>query len=114
MSGFQPGTSITWLPAVQHLTVSHSWYMEDLKEVPVFAWSALATLGLRCLGCEGLPLLAAVVQGCTGVPGYDSPWALVIYADLSTIEGLPLESFIEDDRHVWRNAAARNMLLDHM
>ena len=112
---FPTGSSITWLPDVPHLTVIHDWCRQNNEEMPVFRWSALASPGLRCLGCQGLPMSDFEVEGCAGAPTHDKPWALIVHlaADFGSVEGLPPECMIEEapDKHVWRNAAGRDMVV---
>ena len=48
---------LTWLPAVQHLTVIFDWlFAEPVTDAPVFDWAALASPGLRCLGSAEAPM----------------------------------------------------------
>ena len=107
--------AITWLPPVPHLNVLFESMTDGDVDFQVFMWSALASPGLRCLGSEDHPMNDIVVKSCTGLPVHDhaSPWALAIWADLSTVRGLPLGCFREEARgkHVWRNAAARDLEL---
>ena len=104
--------SVTLLPAVHDLAMLPKFYPEITW--PVFAWSALASPGLHCLGSATFPLKQLAVQSCNGLPGHHAtPWALIIWADLSVVTGLPLECFVEEARgkHVWRNAAASDLVL---
>ena len=101
------------LPAFEHVTVV--LWTSSQEVVPVsFAWAALASPGVRCLGSAMEPALNVSVVGCTGMPAHDRPWALVIWGAMSDVRGLPAHCFVKKapGKHVWRNAAAAGLVVD--
>ena len=115
----EPFHSITFLRGVHDLTADLPTYSymhgkSHAHDGPPFPWHALAGPGMRCLGSAKFLLEKFAVESCTGVPFHATQWALVIWIrNLRAVEGLPLECFREEapGKHVWRNAAARDITL---
>ena len=103
---------IAQLPAFEHLTVTRR--TADDNGPVSFMWAALASPGVRCLGSASRPVLDESIIGCTGLPAHDAPWALVVWGDMSDVQGLPVHCFVEEapGKHVWRNAAAAGLEVD--
>ena len=102
-----PQAHIAQLPSISLLTLIHEERADD-DEPMSCEWSALASPGVRRLGSGHDPLPGLVVRGCSGLAPHDTPWVLCIWADMGTVRGLPVSSFVEEapGMHVWRNAAA--------
>ena len=105
---FPQPAHIPQLPSLRHLVVM----IEERGSEPLSCeWAALASPGVHCLGSAAQPLLNLVVTGCPGLPAHGQPWALVlalvIWADMSNVQGLPVSCFVEEasGKHVWQNAA---------
>ena len=101
------------LPTLGHLTlVLEEWDHQTLDPLSC-EWAALASPGVRCLGRADHPVLALEIRGCSGLPAHGQPWALAVWADMSTVRGLPVRCFVEEapGMHVWRNAAGRDQII---
>ena len=128
-------TTIEHLPAVQHWTILvDPLYWGDMLFVE---WSALMCPGVHCFGSVELAMRDLHFESYTGLPvlastgaSIDAPWALVIWADrlhvcprsrpsdvcmqrVPRVCGVPASCFVEEvpGKHVWRNAAAKDMVL---
>ena len=109
MLGLPRMRNIVQLPALGHLTVVLNDHHDG---APLSCeWAALASPGARCLGSPDQPVLTQEVGGCSGLPSHRQPWALVIWADMGLVRGLPVSGFVEEatGMHVWRNAAGASL-----
>ena len=101
---------VSQLPPFGHLTVLvEEW---DYEADPLSCeWAALASPGVRCLGSADLPLFGLEVRGFSGLPAHRQPWALVIWAHMGLVRGLPVSCFVEQapGMHVWRNAPGADL-----
>ena len=104
---------VAQLPTFGHLTLVVEELLEKSVEPLTCEWAALASPGVRCLGSADQPLLDVEVRGCPGVPVQGAPWALAGWADMRTVWGLPVASFLEEapGMHVWRNAAGADLVV---
>ena len=101
------------LPALGHLTLlAKSWPADS--EPLTCEWAALASPGVRCLGSAAQPTLGLVIKGCCGLPAHAQPWALAIWADMSKVQGVPVDCFVEKapGMHLWRNNAGAGLLVE--
>ena len=112
---FRGGADIAVLPLYRHVSMAILVWAgppgAQTARSPPCNCAALASPGVRCLGSAGYPLGRLVVRDCPGLPAHRQPWALAVWANMSTANGLPASCSVEEvpGLHVWRTAAGASL-----